>query len=105
MLIVLIFLWALKCISSHLYIFCSKTFKQSCLNDPSIWVSFRSPLLSFRRAVFDRTIHLSVSVKKIKFFFKRYLEYEKKHGTPQSVQAVKEKAMEFVEAKGKDAAN
>uniref|UniRef100_A0A3B3XKF5 Protein RRP5 homolog n=1 Tax=Poecilia mexicana TaxID=48701 RepID=A0A3B3XKF5_9TELE len=57
------------------------------------------------RAVFDRTIHLSVSVKKIKFFFKRYLEYEKKHGTPQSVQAVKEKAMEFVEAKGKDAAN
>uniref|UniRef100_A0A3Q2R2T8 Protein RRP5 homolog n=1 Tax=Fundulus heteroclitus TaxID=8078 RepID=A0A3Q2R2T8_FUNHE len=57
------------------------------------------------RALFDRVIHLSVSVKKIKFFFKRYLEYEKKHGTPQSVQAVKEKAMEFVEAKGKDVAN
>uniref|UniRef100_A0A671UEH3 Protein RRP5 homolog n=1 Tax=Sparus aurata TaxID=8175 RepID=A0A671UEH3_SPAAU len=51
------------------------------------------------RALFDRVIHLSVSVKKIKFFFKRYLEYEKKHGTPQSIQAVKEKAMEFVEAK------
>lgn len=46
-------------------------------------------------------IHLSVSVKKIKFFFKRYLEYEKKHGTPQSIQTVKEKAMEFVESKGK----
>lgn len=45
-------------------------------------------------------IHLSVSVKKIKFFFKRYLEYEKTHGTLQSVQAVKEKAIEFVEAKG-----
>uniref|UniRef100_A0A671UBI5 Protein RRP5 homolog n=1 Tax=Sparus aurata TaxID=8175 RepID=A0A671UBI5_SPAAU len=57
------------------------------------------------RALFDRVIHLSVSVKKIKFFFKRYLEYEKKHGTPQSIQAVKEKAMEFVEAKGTDAAN
>ncbi|KAM4594543.1 protein RRP5 homolog [Fundulus diaphanus] len=57
------------------------------------------------RALFDRVIHLSVSVKKIKFFFKRYLEYEKKHGTPQSVQVVKEKAMEFVEAKGKDVAN
>ncbi|XP_061578811.1 protein RRP5 homolog isoform X2 [Cololabis saira] len=52
------------------------------------------------RALFDRVIHLSVSVKKIKFFFKRYLEYEKKHGTPQSIQTVKEKAMEFVEAKG-----
>ncbi|XP_018520155.1 protein RRP5 homolog isoform X2 [Lates calcarifer] len=56
------------------------------------------------RALFDRVIHLSVSIKKIKFFFKRYLEYEKKHGTPQSIQAVKEKAMEFVEAKGTEAA-
>ncbi|XP_068178536.1 protein RRP5 homolog isoform X2 [Antennarius striatus] len=57
------------------------------------------------RAIFDRVIHLSVSVKKIKFFFKRYLEYEKKHGTLQSIQAVKEKAMEFVEAKGNEADN
>ncbi|KAM9856432.1 protein RRP5 homolog [Aulostomus maculatus] len=57
------------------------------------------------RALFDRVIHLSVSVKKIKFFFKRYLEYEKKHGTSQSVQAVKEKAVEFVEAKGTEASN
>ncbi|XP_019939596.2 protein RRP5 homolog [Paralichthys olivaceus] len=57
------------------------------------------------RVLFDRVIHLSVSVKKIKFFFKRYLEYEKKHGTTQSIQAVKEKAMEFVEAKGTEAAN
>ncbi|XP_029001010.1 protein RRP5 homolog isoform X3 [Betta splendens] len=56
------------------------------------------------RALFDRVIHLSVSVKKIKFFFKRYLEYEKKHGTPQSMEAVKEKAMEYVEAKGTKAA-
>lgn len=56
------------------------------------------------RSLFDRVIHLSLSVKKIKFFFKRYLEYEKKHGTPESIQAVKEKAMEFVEAKGADAA-
>ncbi|XP_029707294.1 protein RRP5 homolog isoform X2 [Takifugu rubripes] len=55
------------------------------------------------RELFDRVIHLSVSVKKIKFFFKRYLEYEKKHGTPQSVQAVKEKAVEFVESKGVEA--
>ncbi|KAM9792618.1 protein RRP5 homolog [Neosynchiropus ocellatus] len=57
------------------------------------------------RALFDRVIHLSVSVKKIKFFFKRYLEYEKKHGTPQSIQAVKEKAVAFVEAKGTEAAD
>ncbi|XP_061888969.1 protein RRP5 homolog isoform X2 [Entelurus aequoreus] len=53
------------------------------------------------RALFDRVIHLSVSAKKIKLFFKRYLEYEKKHGTPQSVEAVKKKAVAFVEGKGK----
>ncbi|XP_077380962.1 protein RRP5 homolog isoform X2 [Festucalex cinctus] len=57
------------------------------------------------RAIFDRVIHLSVSVKKIKFFFKRYLEYEKKHGTPQSIQSVKEKAVEFVEGKCSKAAS
>ncbi|XP_030208651.1 protein RRP5 homolog isoform X3 [Gadus morhua] len=56
------------------------------------------------RALFDRAIHLSVAIKKVKFFFKRYLDYEKKHGTPESVQTVKEKALEFVEAKGTQAA-
>uniref|UniRef100_A0A4W5NMU7 Protein RRP5 homolog n=1 Tax=Hucho hucho TaxID=62062 RepID=A0A4W5NMU7_9TELE len=55
------------------------------------------------RAVFDRVIHLSVAVKRIKFFFKRYLEYEKKNGTPESIQAVKEKALEYVESKGTEA--
>lgn len=57
------------------------------------------------RALFNRVIHLSVSAKKIKFFFKRYLEYEKKHGSAQSVQAVKEKALEFVEARGAESAS
>ncbi|KPP72797.1 protein RRP5-like, partial [Scleropages formosus] len=57
------------------------------------------------RELFDRVIHLSVAVKRIKFFFKRYLEYEKKNGTPESVQAVKEKALQYVEAKGSAAAS
>lgn len=55
------------------------------------------------RELFDRVIHLSVSVKKIKFFFKRYLEYEKKHGTPESIHVVKQKALEYVESKGAEA--
>lgn len=62
-------------------------------------------LLLLSRVLFDRVVHLSVSVKKVKFFFKRYLDYEKKHGTPESIQAVKQKAMEYVESKGSDAAN
>ncbi|XP_062399126.1 protein RRP5 homolog [Sardina pilchardus] len=52
------------------------------------------------RELFDRVIHLSVAVKRIKFFFKRYLEYEKKNGTPETIQAVKQKALEYVESKG-----
>ncbi|XP_067297092.1 protein RRP5 homolog [Pseudorasbora parva] len=55
------------------------------------------------RELFDRVIHLSVSVKKIKFFFKRYLEYEKTNGTPETIQRVKQKAVEYVESKGAEA--
>ncbi|XP_076146093.1 protein RRP5 homolog [Alosa pseudoharengus] len=57
------------------------------------------------RELFDRVIHLSVAVKKIKFFFKRYLEYEKKNGTPDTIQAVKQKALEYVESKGVEEAS
>ncbi|XP_026861413.2 protein RRP5 homolog [Electrophorus electricus] len=57
------------------------------------------------RDLFDRVIHLSVSVKKVKFFFKRYLDYEKKHGTSESIQAVKQKALEYVDSKGSEATN
>ncbi|XP_069045275.1 protein RRP5 homolog isoform X2 [Lepisosteus oculatus] len=52
------------------------------------------------RNVFERVIHLSLAAKKIKFFFKRYLEYEKKHGSAETVEAVKAKALEYVEARG-----
>uniref|UniRef100_A0A8C5QWE8 Protein RRP5 homolog n=1 Tax=Leptobrachium leishanense TaxID=445787 RepID=A0A8C5QWE8_9ANUR len=51
------------------------------------------------RDIFERVIHLSLAAKRIKFFFKRYLDYEKKHGTAESIQAVKEKALKYVESK------
>nr|XP_056705709.1 protein RRP5 homolog [Euleptes europaea] len=51
------------------------------------------------RDVFERVIHLSLAPKKMKFFFKRYLEYEKKYGTAETVQAVKAAALEYVESK------
>ncbi|XP_078421131.1 protein RRP5 homolog isoform X1 [Cetorhinus maximus] len=51
------------------------------------------------RHLFERVVHLKLAPKKMKFFFKRYLEYEKKHGNEESVQAVKEKALEYVESK------
>ncbi|XP_004680525.1 PREDICTED: protein RRP5 homolog [Condylura cristata] len=51
------------------------------------------------RDIFERVIHLSLAPKRMKFFFKRYLDYEKQHGTDRDVQAVKAKALEYVEAK------
>lgn len=55
--------------------------------------------LFFLRDIFERVIHLSLAPKRMKFFFKRYLDYEKQHGTEKDVQAVKAKALEYVEAK------
>ncbi|XP_030058666.1 protein RRP5 homolog [Microcaecilia unicolor] len=51
------------------------------------------------RDIFERVIHLNLAAKRMKFFFKRYLEYEKKYGSPETAQAVKEKAIEYVESK------
>lgn len=54
---------------------------------------------SSHRDTFERVIHLSLAPKRMKFFFKRYLDYEKQHGTEKDVQAVKAKALDYVEAK------
>nr|XP_020644591.1 protein RRP5 homolog isoform X2 [Pogona vitticeps] len=51
------------------------------------------------RDIFERVIHLSLPAKKMKFFFKRYLDYEKKYGTAEAVQAVKAAALQYVESK------
>jgi rRNA biogenesis protein RRP5 len=37
------------------------------------------------------------STKKMKFFFKKYLDFEKKKGTPEGVDHVKEAAIRYVE--------
>ncbi|KAL7990641.1 hypothetical protein Chor_014071 [Crotalus horridus] len=51
------------------------------------------------RDIFERVIHLNLTAKKMKFFFKRYLEYEKKYGTVETIQAVKAAALEYVQSK------
>ncbi len=49
-------------------------------------------------ALFERATHLQLPPKKMKFLFKRYLEYEKQHGTAAGVEHVKKRALEYVEA-------
>ncbi|XP_010317858.1 rRNA biogenesis protein RRP5 [Solanum lycopersicum] len=50
------------------------------------------------RALFERAITLSLPPKKMKFLFKKYLEYEKMHGDDERMEVVKRKAMEYVES-------
>jgi rRNA biogenesis protein RRP5 len=48
------------------------------------------------RNLFERAIHLNLAWKKMKFFFKRYVAYETEHGTPERVEYVKQRAMDFI---------
>lgn len=50
------------------------------------------------RSLFERATHMSLPPKKMKFLFKRYLDYEKVHGTAAGVDHVKQAAREYVEA-------
>jgi rRNA biogenesis protein RRP5 len=59
--------------------------------------------VSIIRSLFERVITLPLSSKKMKHFFKRYLDFEKTEGTPETVAHVTAKAKEYVQA-GKQAA-
>lgn len=50
------------------------------------------------RGLFERAISLSLPPKKMKFLFKKYLEYEKSLGDEERIEYVKQKAMEYVES-------
>ena len=50
------------------------------------------------RLLFERVINLQMAMKKMKFFFKKFLDFEEKHGDEASVAAVKRKAQEYVDS-------
>lgn len=50
------------------------------------------------RALFERATHLQLPAKKMKFLFKRWLDFEKARGDEQRVAHVKRRAAEFVES-------
>lgn len=49
--------------------------------------------------IFEWVIYLSLVFKRMKFFFKCYLDYEKQYGIEKDVQVVKVKVLEYVEVK------
>ena len=53
------------------------------------------------RALFERCIGKEdLPLNKIKFFYKRYMDFERKHGTQKRVELIKEKAIAFVNRLG-----
>ncbi|RDY08514.1 rRNA biogenesis protein RRP5, partial [Mucuna pruriens] len=47
------------------------------------------------RALFEKAVSLSLPPKKMKFLFKKYLDYEKSQGDEERIESVKRKAMEY----------
>ena len=52
----------------------------------------------FDRELFERAVHLKLSSKRMKFFFKCYLAFEEQYGNEATVLAVKEKALAYVKS-------
>ncbi len=42
---------------------------------------------------------MNFAAKKMKFFFKKYLDFEERFGTEEDVSVVKQKAVEYVQSK------
>ncbi|KAJ3156683.1 rRNA biogenesis protein rrp5 [Geranomyces michiganensis] len=61
-------------------------------------MEIRNGDVALTRRLFERVIAHRFSSKKMKFFFKKFLDFEKKHGTPDSVDSVKQKAVAYVES-------
>nr|CEL76599.1 TPA: Ribosomal protein S1-like protein,putative [Toxoplasma gondii VEG] len=50
------------------------------------------------RVLFERTTSLQLKLRKMKFFFTRWLDFEKQHGTAETQARVRAKAREFVQS-------
>jgi len=50
------------------------------------------------RHLFNRVINLKLSSKKMKYFLKKYMAFEKENGTPETVEFVRQKANEYVDS-------
>ena len=48
------------------------------------------------RLLLERAVSLKLPAKKMKFFFKRYIEFETKFGDESLLQNIKDKARDFI---------
>lgn len=61
-------------------------------------LSFRAGDVDTARRLFERATSLKLSSKKMKFFFKKFLAFEREHGSKQTVREVTERARAYVES-------
>ncbi|XP_060588543.1 protein RRP5 homolog [Ruditapes philippinarum] len=52
------------------------------------------------RSIYNRVIEHKMAAKKMKFFFKKYLQFEERYGSEDNVAEVKRKALQYVESQG-----
>lgn len=62
--------------------------------------SERGPMRDYVRRLYERILAMRLSSKKAKFFFKRYLEFEKRHGSEAGIAHVKDLVRRYVEGSG-----
>ncbi len=51
------------------------------------------------RRLMDRATSMNLSTKKMKFLFKKYLEFEQEHGDSETQETVREKARDYIRKK------
>lgn len=54
------------------------------------------------RLLLDRMIGLKLPLKKMKFFFKRYIDFETVHGDASRLKTIKEKAQNYLSSNQED---
>lgn len=54
------------------------------------------------RNLFEKVTTLNLSSKKMRYFFERYLKFEREYGTKETVAHVREKARQYVLSKAQD---
>lgn len=53
--------------------------------------------LFFCRQVLERAVAQSLPVRRMKVLFKKFLQFEEQHGTPEGADRVRQMAVEYVE--------
>ena len=62
-----------------------------------IWIWILKLILILIRHIFNRIVQIGLTAKRMKFIFKKFMDFEKTHGNEQEYEKVKELAIKYVE--------